>query len=127
MNTTVCDGNTVNMPCGYINNYYNVTPYWKIIKRDSSGSVISLKNIFAFDIFNKHDGLMWIRDRNNLENNRLVVGPVNETYNWTSYQCVILTSPAVYSSVGTLTVAGEIFYYVRMYLCVYCLIDRLIT
>jgi len=129
VDATVCDGNTVNMSCGYINNYHGKKPhtYWKIIKRNSSGSVIKVMNVIALFYINNHDGPIWIRDKDNTENNRLLVGPVDETYNWTSYQCFISTvaSPFTYSSVGTLTVAGEIFYYVCI--CAFILFNRLIT
>ena len=44
-------------------------------------------------------------------NSRLLVGPVNETYNQSSYQCIFTVGITnIESSVGTLTVAG-------MYMC----------
>jgi len=110
MDTTVCDGNTVNISCGYINNHLGEKPYWKIIKRDSNGDInIIIGPALAFTY---NDGLMWIHDKNNTENSRLLVGPVDETFNQSLYQCYFQTSPTIYSSVGTLTIAGEIFYYV---------------
>jgi len=115
MNTTVCDGNTVNISCGVINDPVDVVPNWRIIKRGSNGSVIS--NMFisgtGFIVNNfKVGDLLWIRDINNRENNRLLVGPVDETYNQSSYQCIFSIFDFVYSTIGMLTVAGEIFYYV---------------
>ena len=69
--------------------------------------------------------MVWIYDDNNTENNRILVGSVDETYNQLSYQCVILIFPIYYSTFGTLTVAGEIFHictYVHKYLFAYCLL-----
>jgi len=115
----VCDGNTVNIFCGIIKNPWGFVPHWRIIKRDSSGSVISDMDIRANDL-DGDDGLEWIYDLNNPEDNRLVVGPVDETYNQSSYQCVSSTNPVFSSTIGTLTVAGEILHiYVHMHVCKY--------
>ena len=44
-------------------------------------------------------------------NSRLLVGPVDETYNQSSYQCIFTTiSDDVESSIGTLTVVGTYVY-----------------
>ena len=62
-------------------------------------------------------------------NSRLVVGPVDETYNQSSYQCIFTTiSGAVESSIGTLTVAGTYVYtYVSMKICVFIKLRMCIT
>jgi len=115
MNTTVCDGNSVNITCGITNDNLGFIPSWIIIKRDSNGNIISKMDILTIIFFrDEYDdyGLVWIYDLNNSENNRLLISPVNETYNQSSFQCYIPTLPPIKSSVGILTVAGEIFYYV---------------
>jgi len=43
--TTVCDGNTVNISCGFINDPFRMIPNWRIIKKDSNSSIISIMKI----------------------------------------------------------------------------------
>ena len=56
---------------------------------------------------------MWVPDTttggNNAPNSYLRVGPVDETYNQSSYQCIFVISGGddIMSNTGTLTVAGE--------------------
>jgi len=106
MDTTVCDGNTVNISCGIDNSLFGfLVPNWRI--RFISNMIIAGDDI----INNDDDGLEWIPDDNNItENDRLLVGPVNETYNQSTFQCIY--SGVAASTIGTLTVAGEIFHYV---------------
>ena len=66
-------------------------------------------------ISNDNDSLEWVADTtsgvNMSPNSRLVVGPVDETYNQSSYQCIFTTiSGDVESSIGTLTVVGTYVY-----------------
>ena len=95
-------------------------PDWIIIKRNSDGSVVSNVTIGGRDIIqDKDDGLEWIIGQANSTsspNSKLVVGPVNETHNQSSYQCVfhvnqiingITQNGIVQSSIGTLTVTGK--------------------
>ena len=114
MDTTVRSGDFANISCGFINaNPNNVVPNWRIIRRNDDGSVISDTIVSGTDIIsNTNDGLQWISDTtsgaNLSPNSRLLVGPVNETYNQSSYQCIFASLGGnVESSIGTLTVAGE--------------------
>ena len=75
----------------------------------SSGDVIN----------NNNDGLEWVADTtsgpNNATYSRLVVGPVDDTCNQSSYQCIFATlSGNVESSIGTLTVLGKICVFIRL-------------
>ena len=97
-------------------------PDWIIITRSSDGTLISNDTIDGGDIIdNKHDGFVWrVGDANTTSspNGKLVVGPVDEIHNQSSYQCVFrlnqiingsIQSQIVKSSVGTLTVVGKKF------------------
>ena len=117
MDTTVCTGSVANISCGFINIDPNIAiPDWRIIRRSDDGNVISNMTISGRNIINNdNDGLEWVPDLtsgvNMSPNSRLVVGPVDETYNQSSYQCIFTTiSGAVESSIGTLTVAGTYVY-----------------
>ena len=113
MDTTVCTGSIVNISCGFVNDSANFVPSWRIIKRNNDGSVISNMSISGTDIINNvNDGLEWIPDTISgplmSPNSRLLVGPVDETDNQSSYQCSFaLAGGNVESNVGTLTVTGE--------------------
>ena len=131
MDTTVCNGSIVSILCGFVNDSRNFVPNWRIIRRSSDGSVISDMTISGSDIINNvNDGLEWIPDTTSgplmSPNSRLVVGPVDESDNQSSYQCIFaVVAGIVESSVGTLTVTGTyinintICMYVRMYKYVY--------
>ena len=117
MDTAVCTGSAsiVNFSCGFINADPNLAvPRWRIIRRNADGSVMSDMTFEAIDInTNTNDGLEWVPDltsgSNNAPNGRLVVGPVNETYNQSSYQCSFVLgggTTTIVSSIGTLTVTG---------------------
>ena len=117
MDTTVCTGSVTNISCGFINGDPNIAvPDWGIIRRSDDGSVISNMTVNGLDIIrNTNDSLEWVADTtsgvNMSPNSRLVVGPVDETYNQSSYQCIFTTiNGAVESSIGTLTVAGTYVY-----------------
>ncbi|XP_065915845.1 adhesion G protein-coupled receptor L4-like isoform X2 [Dysidea avara] len=112
MNITVCSGNTVNISCGFSGAVPQTTvPNWRVIRSDN-GSVISDEIIRGSDIeSDDDDGLVWIPDLtsgpNNAQSSILVVGPVDETYNQSSYQCIFATTGGnISSSMGTITVAG---------------------
>ena len=105
------------MPCGFVNESVNVQPVWNIITRSNDGSVISNENLTPNEINSDNnngnsDRLVYEPDvtsgPNNATNNRLLVGPVDETHNQSSYQCIFnLALMDVISSIGTITVAGE--------------------
>ena len=114
MDTTVCNGETASISCGFINaNPNNVVPNWRIIMRSDNGSIISNMIVSGTNIIgNNILGLQWVPDTasgvNMSPKSKLLVGPVDGTYNQSSYQCIFATSGGnVESSVGTLTVAGE--------------------
>ena len=113
MNTTVCTGSIANISCGFVNESVNFVPNWRIVRRSDDGSVISIMTVSSNDVINNNnDGLEWVRDTtsgvNMSPNSRLLVGPVDETYNQSSYQCIFTVGDkAIESSVGTLTVTGE--------------------
>jgi len=109
--TTVCTNDLANCTCGFVGADPNsAVPDWRIIKRNSSGVVVSNVTIFGTEIIrNTIDGLQWISDLANPNNSVLRVGPVDKTDNQTSYQCIITTilSGTVPSRVGALTVMGK--------------------
>jgi len=107
--------------CGFDGvNPLAITPNWRIITRNNDGSVVSNVTINGRDVVHdKNDGLEWIIGQANSTsspNSKLVIGPVNETHNQSSYQCVFHVNQIingatqhriVKSSVGTLTVVGK--------------------
>ena len=112
-----CIGDTVNIPCGFVNESGSVRPDWRIIRRNNDGIVISDMSVTGLSIItNPNDGLQWIVDPPgglNHTNSVLVVGPVDESHNQSSYQCyfTLLTDDNVFAnvtstSIGTLTVYG---------------------
>ena len=113
MNTRVCTGSIANMSCGFVNDSVNFVPSWRIVRRSDDGSVISNITVGPNDIVsNNNNSLEWVADTtsgvNMSPNSRLLVGPVDETYNQLSYQCIFSVGVNIIeSSVGTLTVTGE--------------------
>ena len=113
MDTTVCTGSVANISCGFVNDSVNFVPSWRIVRRSDNGSVISDMTVSGSNIINdNNDGLEWVADTtsgvNMSPNSRLLVGPVDETYNQSSYQCIFTVGVnTIESSVGTLTVTGE--------------------
>ena len=111
-----CIGDTVNIPCGFVNESGSVRPDWRIVRRNNDGIVISDMSLTGSSIIsNPNDGLQWITDRPsglNHTNSVLVVGPVDESLNQSLYQCYftvfnddnILVN--VTSNIGTLTAYG---------------------
>ena len=106
------------MPCGFVNESINILPNWNIITRNDTGSVISNMTISSSQINSDNndgnsDGLVYEPDvtsgPNNASNSRLLVGPVDETHNQSSYQCIfdLVIGNDVISNTGTTTVAGE--------------------
>ena len=108
--TVVCTNQLVDCTRGFVGGDPNFfVPDWRIIKRNSSGAVVSDEIISGGDIIrDAADGLEWIPDLVNPNNSVLRVGPVDGTDNQSSYQCIItILSGIVIGEVGTLTVLGE--------------------
>ena len=102
-----------NYACGFVGVSANlVEAYWRIIRRNRNGVVVSNEVISGTEIITDTDnGLQWIPDLANPNNSVLRVGPVDETDNQLSYQCIfILLKGNVITAVGTLTVLGEAQY-----------------
>ena len=124
-NVTVCSGTNAKFPCGFtgvpdpFGLVQNLT--WRIIKRSNNGDVIRNETVRAVNInANKTDALAFQFDINKDENNitsannsYLSIGPVDDTYNNTSYQCIFTINDTIIESdtAGTVTVIG-------MYVCV---------
>jgi len=108
MDVTVCIGDTVNIPCGYSGADPNVTqPTWIINRSHSGSNVLAVVAINADNDSGNDDGLVWVLDLtsgpNDASDSVLRVGPVDETFNQSSYQCIF---GGVMSNTGTVTVAG---------------------
>ena len=114
MDVTVCNGTKANMSCGFTGSYsaFYLRPNWRIIKINHDGDVSSNKTVNWINILLDYDdGLEWnIRtsgSSTNASDSFLSVGPVDETYNNTSYQCIFTTNGNIIkSTVGTITVIG---------------------
>ena len=113
MNVTVCSGTKANISCGYtgVSDPFNTRPDWRIIKRNSNGHVISNVTVTGLDILsNKIDDLEFIFVLRGYYANGsyLSVGPVDDTYNNTSYQCIFTINDNIIESdaAGTITVIG---------------------
>ena len=105
-NTTVCNGGTVNISCGFTSSDPGgVIIMWKIITTSDDGNVIE-RNVRGSML--NGGSLQWILDGNNPENSYLKVVQVNETYNQSSFQCTIERNDGnIVSETATLTVVGE--------------------
>ena len=123
MNVTVCSGTNAEISCGFtgVDDPLTTIPNWswRIIKRNNDGYVISSEIVKVMDInANRTDGLTFVIVANNMHGitnaNRsyLSVGPVDDTYNNTSYQCIFTINDTIIESntAGTVIVLG-------MYVC----------
>ena len=115
MNVTVCSGTKANISCGYTGVYdpFSTRPNWRIIKRNNNGSVISNETVFGMDIrHNKFDDLTFVvrisGNDNSANRSYLSVGPMDDIYNNTSYQCIFTINDNIIESdtAGTITVIG---------------------
>ena len=115
MNVIVCNGTKAKISCGYtgVTDFVTTRPDWRIIKRNNNGSVISNETVSGMDIrSNKFDDLTFVvhisGNDNNANGSYLSVGPVNDTYNNTSYQCMFTINDTIIESdtAGTITVIG---------------------
>ena len=115
MNVTVCSGAKAIISCGYngIPNAFETPPNWRIIRRNNNGGVISNKTVSGGDIhLNKYDDLRFAvvtsSGDDKADGSYLSVGPVNGTYNNTSYQCIFTINDTIIESdtAGTITIIG---------------------
>ena len=115
MNITVCGGTKAEISCGYtgVTDFVVTRPNWRIIKRSNNGSVISNETVSGMDIRrHKFDDLRFVvhisGNDNSADGSYLSVGPVDNTYNNTSYQCIFNISNTIIESdtAGTITVIG---------------------
>ena len=119
MNVTVCSGTNAEISCGFTGVSDPVTTrpnwYWRIIKRNNDGYVISNETVRAMNInSNTTDDLVFFiitskkNDIISADRSYLSVGPVDDTYNNTSYQCIFINSTTIIESdtAGTITVIG---------------------
>ena len=103
------------MPCGFTGAPANTTlPSWKIIKRAEDGIVISDVTRNTTDINNDFsDKLFWVQDltsgKNTSSDSFLSIGPVDKTFNHSSYQCSFQldNQTVIMSEIGTITLFGE--------------------
>ena len=120
MNVTVCSGTNANISCGFtgVSDSFNTRPNWswRIIKRNNDGYVISNETVTVMDInANRTDGLIFLITTSNsngiisADKSYLSVGPVDDTYNNTSYQCIFTINDTIIESdtAGTITVIGK--------------------
>ena len=113
MNVTACSGSVAEISCDFTGapDAFNTKPDWRIIKRNNDGHVISNETINAAIIRNnRSDGLVFLVEvLNNNVIGRLLVGPVDDTYNNTSYQCIFNIYDKIIESdtTGTVTALGN--------------------
>ena len=108
VNVTVCRGAKANISCGYTGVYdpFNTRPNWRIIKRNNNGSVISNETVSGMDIRSNNidDIHAVINHEVNANRGYLSVGPVDDTYNNTSYQCIFtINDNIIESDTATMT------------------------
>ena len=119
MNVTVCSGTNTEISCGFTGVSDPVTTIpnwsWRIIKRNNDDYIISNETVRVMDINNNRtDGLVFFiitSHRNGItsaNDSYLSVGPVDDTYNNTSYQCIFTINDTIIESdtAGTVTVIG---------------------
>jgi len=105
----------IQMPCGFTGAPAGTTLLnWRIIRRAENGSVISDVTRNISDINNDlNDRLFWVADLTSREstspNSFLTIGPVDKTFNQSSYQCSFQldNQTSIISKVGTVTLIGE--------------------
>ena len=118
INVTVCSGTNATISCGFtgVSDPWSTLPDWRIIKRNNNGYVISNETVRVMDInANRNDGLVYFIIENNsngiisANGSYLSVGPVDDSYNNTSYQCIFTINDIIIESdtAGTVTVIGK--------------------
>ena len=123
MNVTVCSGTNAEISCGFTGvDAFNTRPDWRIVRRNNDGDVISNETSSGAIIqIDRSDGLAFLiitRQRNGIasaNDSHLSVGPVDDTYNNTSYQCIFTINDTIIESdtAGTVTVIGMYVYVYR--------------
>ena len=121
MNVTTCGGRMAEISCDYSGapDPLNTRPDWRIIRRNNDGHVISNETVNAAIIQNNRtDGLVFHVQvlSNDSVIGRLSVGPVDDTYNNTSYQCIFTINDTIIASgtAGSVTVIGMYKYICNM-------------
>ena len=130
VNVAVCSETNANISCGFTGVSDPLSTFqnwcWRIIKRNNDGYVISNEIVKVLDInANKTDGLTFFiiaNIRNNItsaNSSYLSVGPVDDTYNNTSYQCIFTINDTIIESdtAGTVTVIGK-------YVIIHMMLDK---
>ena len=110
---TTCSGTNAEISCDFteVSNPFDTRPDWRIIRRNNDGLIISNETVNAGIIrANQTDGLVFHSQvlTNNIVTVRLSVGPVDHTYNNTSYQCIFTINNTIIESntAGTVSVIG---------------------
>ena len=123
INVIVCSGTNAEISCGFtgVSTPATTVPnwYWRIIKRNNDGDIISNETVRVMDInANTTDDLVFfVIQKNNdgiisATGSHLSVGPVDDNYNCynTSYhdQCIFNINDTIIESdtAGTVTVIG---------------------
>ena len=100
----------IQIPCGFTGAPATTLPNWRIIRRAEDGSVISdvTRNVADINDDN-NDKFFYVTNLNNSANSFLSVGPVDKSYNQSSYQCSFQLDDhtIIKSKVGTITLFGE--------------------
>ena len=111
--SSVCIGRKTEINCGFQGvNPNDVEVIWYITRENSHVMMVR-----GSDITTPTNGLQWVLDissgNDRSPNSKLIVGPVNEGYDQSTYQCYIgLPGEAKINSViETLTVIGMIIIY----------------
>ena len=106
----MCLNSKADIPCGFQGanpNSVNVT--WYIDKQNSQVMIVPANTITS-----PTNGLQWVLDvlsgNTNSRNSKLIVGPVSEEHDQSTYQCSIglPNDTMINSAVATLTVIGMI-------------------
>ena len=108
-NVTACIRSRVDIYCGFTGGNPNfITVIWAITRMNSDGSISN----FTIQGSNPVENYQWIPDLTNGSNSRLVVGPVDESFDHSTYQCLILLSngTSIPSTTGYLTVIRKSIY-----------------
>ena len=107
---SVCANDKADINCGFQGaNPTDVEVIWYITRQNSHTMTVP-----ANDILSPIHGLQWVLDvssgNDSSPNSKLVVGPVGEEHDQSTYQCSIGLSgePTIYSNIQTLTVNGMI-------------------
>ena len=112
--TKVCLGNFANMPCGFTGADPRVTiPEWIRIIKNADGTTQTVTISSSELISHSYPGHLWEPDLTsgpfNAPGSRLLIGPVDETYDQSVYVCSFSTvNGTIKSNPGILTTAGTV-------------------